>query len=126
MSDQRNIRDHKRRLLAAKYELRRKLYKAFCKDSDLPSDMRDKLRYKLSKLPRNSSFARVRNRSDSIASARERIPIELAFLGKRIFSSKKAIPRPPKPEEKTSFKKKVEGRRRAPSKRDSSLKAATR
>ncbi|KAG4946720.1 hypothetical protein JHK87_042727 [Glycine soja] len=95
MSDQRNIRDHKRRLLAAKYELRRKLYKAFCKDSDLPSDMRDKLRYKLSKLPRNSSFAR-------------------------------AIPRPPKPEEKTSFKKKVEGRRRAPSKRDSSLKAATR
>ncbi|KAG5028754.1 hypothetical protein JHK87_012268 [Glycine soja] len=58
MSDQRNIRDHKRRLLAAKYELRRKLYKAFCKDSDLPSDMRDKLRYKLSKLPINSSFAR--------------------------------------------------------------------
>ncbi|KAG4214519.1 hypothetical protein ERO13_A01G126800v2 [Gossypium hirsutum] len=48
--------------LAAKYELRRKLYKAFCKDPDLPSDMRDKHRYKLSKLPRNSSFARVRNR----------------------------------------------------------------
>ncbi|KAE9584328.1 putative ribosomal protein S14 (mitochondrion) [Lupinus albus] len=40
MSEKRNIRDHKRRLLAAKYELRRKLYKAFCKDSDLPSDMR--------------------------------------------------------------------------------------
>nr|WON65764.1 ribosomal protein S14 [Spiraea japonica]WON65786.1 ribosomal protein S14 [Spiraea nipponica] len=33
MSDKRNIRDHKRsRLLAAKSELRRKLYKAFCKD----------------------------------------------------------------------------------------------
>ncbi|KAK7355646.1 hypothetical protein VNO80_14906 [Phaseolus coccineus] len=31
-------------------------------DSDLPSDMQDKLRYKLSKLPRNSSFAQVRNR----------------------------------------------------------------
>ncbi|KAG4909417.1 hypothetical protein JHK87_055533 [Glycine soja] len=44
-------------LLVAKYELRRKLYKAFCKDSDRPSDMRDKLRYKLPKLPRNSSFA---------------------------------------------------------------------
>ncbi|KAK8491989.1 hypothetical protein V6N11_014113 [Hibiscus sabdariffa] len=58
MSEKRNIRDHKRRLLAAKYELRRKLYKAFCKDPDLPSDMRDKHRYKLSKLPRNSSFAR--------------------------------------------------------------------
>ncbi|KAG9145606.1 hypothetical protein Leryth_025674 [Lithospermum erythrorhizon] len=36
MSEKRNIRDHKRRLLAAKYELRRKLYKAFCKDPDLP------------------------------------------------------------------------------------------
>ncbi|KAK7809161.1 ribosomal protein S14 (mitochondrion) [Quercus suber] len=58
MSEKRNIRDHKRRLLAAKYELRRKLYKAF----DLPSDMRDKHRSKLSKLPRKSSFARVRNR----------------------------------------------------------------
>nr|YP_011014911.1 ribosomal protein subunit S14 [Hancornia speciosa]WQB60314.1 ribosomal protein subunit S14 [Hancornia speciosa] len=32
MSEKRNIRDHKRRLLAAQYELRRKLYKAFCKD----------------------------------------------------------------------------------------------
>jgi small subunit ribosomal protein S14 len=62
MSEKLNIQDHKRRLLAAKHELRRKLYKAFCKDPDLPSDMRDKHRYKLSKLPRNSSFARVRNR----------------------------------------------------------------
>uniref|UniRef100_UPI00315DDC4C ribosomal protein S14 n=1 Tax=Lepidium apetalum TaxID=153459 RepID=UPI00315DDC4C len=53
MSEKRNSRDHKRRLLAAKFELRRKLYKAFCKDPDLPSDMRDKHRYKLSKLPRN-------------------------------------------------------------------------
>lgn len=43
--------------------------------------------------------------ADSIASARERIPIELAFLGKRIFYSIKAIPRPPKPEDKTSFSK---------------------
>ncbi|XP_019252822.1 PREDICTED: uncharacterized protein LOC109231630 [Nicotiana attenuata] len=63
MSEKRNIRDHKRRLLAAKYELRRKLYKALCKDPDLTSDMRDKHRSKLSKLPRKSSFARVRNRS---------------------------------------------------------------
>jgi small subunit ribosomal protein S14 len=62
MSEKLNIRDHKHRLLAAKYELRRKLYKAFCKDPDLPSDMRDKHRYKLSKLPIKSSFARVRNR----------------------------------------------------------------
>ncbi|KAL4183172.1 hypothetical protein AMTRI_Chr11g96860 [Amborella trichopoda] len=53
-----------KRLFAAKYELRRKRYKAFCKDPDLPSEMWDKHRYKLSKLPRNialipymSSFA---------------------------------------------------------------------
>ncbi|KAL4181306.1 hypothetical protein AMTRI_Chr12g270570 [Amborella trichopoda] len=61
-SKKRKIRDHKHRLLVAKYELRRKLYKAFCKDPNLPSDVQDKHRYKLSKLPRNSSFARVRNR----------------------------------------------------------------
>ncbi|MQM14864.1 hypothetical protein Taro_047800 [Colocasia esculenta] len=47
MSEKRNIRDHK--LSAAKYELRRKLYKAFCKAPDLSSDMRDKDCYKLSK-----------------------------------------------------------------------------
>ncbi|KAL6533088.1 Sdh2-1p [Orobanche minor] len=58
----RNIRDHKRRLLAAKYELRRKLYKALCQDPELPPAMREKHHHKLSKLPRNSSFTRVRNR----------------------------------------------------------------
>nr|WPF70762.1 ribosomal protein S14 [Dystaenia takesimana] len=62
VSEKRNIQDHHRRSLAAKYELRRKLYKALCKDPDVSSEMRDKHRYKLSKLPRNSSFARVRNR----------------------------------------------------------------
>ncbi|KAL4181293.1 hypothetical protein AMTRI_Chr12g236530 [Amborella trichopoda] len=45
-SEKRKIRDHKHYLLAAKYELRRKLCKAFCKDLDLPSDMRDKHNYK--------------------------------------------------------------------------------
>lgn len=58
----RNIRDHKRRLLAAKYELRRKLYKALCQDPGLPPALREKFRMKLSKLPRNSAFTRVRNR----------------------------------------------------------------
>ncbi|KAL0294497.1 UNVERIFIED_CONTAM: 60S ribosomal protein L5, mitochondrial [Sesamum angustifolium] len=72
MSEKRNIRDHKRRLLAAKYELRRKLYKAFCKDPDLPSDMRDKHRYKLSKLPRNSSFARQDDQSESAGERKEK------------------------------------------------------
>jgi small subunit ribosomal protein S14 len=83
MSEKRNIRDHKRRLLAAKYELRRKLYKAFCKDSDLPSDMRDKLRYKLSKLPRNSSFARVRNRC--ISTGRPRSIYEFFRISRIVF-----------------------------------------
>ncbi|KAJ4836044.1 hypothetical protein Tsubulata_023471 [Turnera subulata] len=48
MPKKQNIRDHKRRLLTAKYELRRKLSSAFYKDPDLPSDMWDKHHYKLS------------------------------------------------------------------------------
>nr|KAJ0208818.1 hypothetical protein LSAT_V11C400161850 [Lactuca sativa] len=62
MSDKRNIQDQKRRLLGEKYELRRKLYKAFSKDTDLPNDVREKHRCKLADLPRNSSFTRVTNR----------------------------------------------------------------
>ncbi|KAI5642394.1 hypothetical protein M9H77_00517 [Catharanthus roseus] len=63
MSEKRNIRDHKRRLLAAQYELRRKQSKAFCKDPYLPSDMRDKHRYKLSKFQKEFlCIRRVRNR----------------------------------------------------------------
>lgn len=83
MSEKRNIRDHKRRLLAAKYELRRKLYKAFCKDPDLPSDMRDRHRYKLSKLPRNSAFARVRNRC--IFTGRPRSVYEFFRISRIVF-----------------------------------------
>nr|KAJ0187867.1 hypothetical protein LSAT_V11C900460690 [Lactuca sativa] len=62
MSDKRNIQDQQRRLLAEKYELRRKLYKAFSKDTDLPNDVREKHRCKLADLPRNSSFTRAVNR----------------------------------------------------------------
>ncbi|PON34209.1 Ribosomal protein [Trema orientale] len=57
-----NIRDNHRRILAAQYELRRRLYKAISNDPSLPDDVREENRYKLSKLPRNSSFTRVRNR----------------------------------------------------------------
>ncbi|KAG6578781.1 Ribosomal protein S14, mitochondrial, partial [Cucurbita argyrosperma subsp. sororia] len=60
--DKRNILDHYRRQLAAKFELKRKLYKAVCNDPSLPNDVREEHRYKLSKLPRNSSFTRLRNR----------------------------------------------------------------
>ncbi|KAH0438667.1 hypothetical protein IEQ34_023425 [Dendrobium chrysotoxum] len=83
MSDKRNLRDHKRRLLAAKYELRRKLSKAFCQDPDLPYDMRDKHRSKLSKLPRNSSFARVRNRC--ISTGRPRGVLEFFRISRIVF-----------------------------------------
>ena len=83
MSEKQNSRDHKRRLLAAKFELRRKLYKAFCKDPDLPSDMRHKHRYKLSKLPRNSSFARVRNRC--ISTGRPRSVSEFFRIYRIVF-----------------------------------------
>lgn len=80
MSEKRNIRDQ---LLAAKYELRRKFYKAFCKDPDLSSEMRDKHRYKLSKLPRKSSFARVRNRC--ISTGRPRSVYEFFRISRIVF-----------------------------------------
>uniref|UniRef100_A0A2P2N1H8 Small ribosomal subunit protein uS14m n=1 Tax=Rhizophora mucronata TaxID=61149 RepID=A0A2P2N1H8_RHIMU len=56
------MRDNNRRVLAEKHELRRKLYKSLVRDPSLPSEMRENALYKLSKLPRNSSFTRVRNR----------------------------------------------------------------
>nr|AKI85091.1 ribosomal protein S14 [California macrophylla] len=62
IDENRNVEDHRRRLLAVKYEMRRNLYKALCRDPSLPSDMRDVYRTKLSTLPRNSSFTRIRNR----------------------------------------------------------------
>ncbi|BBN68804.1 mitochondrial ribosomal protein S14, partial [Prunus dulcis] len=78
-----NIRDHHRRLLAAKYELRRNLYKALCKDPSLPSDLREENRFKLSKLPRNSSFTRVRNRC--IFSGRARAVYETFRMSRIVF-----------------------------------------
>ncbi|ESQ52051.1 hypothetical protein EUTSA_v10017324mg [Eutrema salsugineum] len=79
----RNSADHRRRLLAARFELRRKLYKAFCKDPDLPSDMREKNRYKLSKLPRNSAFTRIRNRC--VFTGRSRSVTELFRMSRICF-----------------------------------------
>ncbi|RZC66160.1 hypothetical protein C5167_009856 [Papaver somniferum] len=58
----RNIRDHKCRLLAEKFEMKRIFHKAMSKDNSLPAEMRDEHRLKLSKLPRNSSFTRIVNR----------------------------------------------------------------
>lgn len=83
VADKRNILDYKRRLLASKYELRRKLYKALCRDTDLPSNLRDKHRYKLSKLPRNSSFTRLRNRC--IFTGRPRAVYEKFRMSRIVF-----------------------------------------
>ncbi|CAA7062354.1 unnamed protein product [Microthlaspi erraticum] len=79
----RNSADHRRRLLAARFEVKRKLYKAFCKDPDLPSEMRDKNRYKLSKLPRNSAFVRIRNRC--VFTGRSRSVTELFRISRICF-----------------------------------------
>ncbi|GMH29989.1 hypothetical protein Nepgr_031832 [Nepenthes gracilis] len=85
VSEKRNIRDYKRRMLATKYELRRNLYKALCRDPDLPSIMQENHRYKLSKLPRNSSFTRVRNRC--IFSGRPRAVYEKFRMSRIVFRS---------------------------------------
>ncbi|KAL5787027.1 hypothetical protein ACOSP7_003976 [Xanthoceras sorbifolium] len=69
MSEKQNIQDHK----------------PFYKDPDLPSEIRDKHRYKLSKLPRKrkSSFARVRNRC--IFTGRPRSVYECFRISRIIF-----------------------------------------
>ncbi|CAA7401228.1 unnamed protein product [Spirodela intermedia] len=84
--EKRNILDHKRRLLAAKYELRRKLYKAVCRDPELPAELRDRHRCKLSRLPRNSSFVRVRNRC--ISTGRPRAVLRLFRMSRITFREK--------------------------------------
>ncbi|KAG5563040.1 hypothetical protein RHGRI_005699 [Rhododendron griersonianum] len=83
VSEKRNIQDHNRRQLAAKYELKRNLYKALCKDPGLPAELRERYQYKLSKLPRNSSFGRVRNRC--IYTGRPRSVYELFRMSRIVF-----------------------------------------
>jgi small subunit ribosomal protein S14 len=60
--ENRNIHDDQHRQLAAKCELKHKLFKVFLRDPDLPTEVREQMQYKLAKLPRNSSFTRIRNR----------------------------------------------------------------
>ncbi|KAG5540989.1 hypothetical protein RHGRI_021022 [Rhododendron griersonianum] len=83
VSEKRNIQDHNRRQLAAKYEQKRNLYKALCKDPGLPAELRERYRYKLSKLPRNSSFGRVRNRC--IYTGRPRSVYKLFRMSRIVF-----------------------------------------
>nr|AKM98632.1 ribosomal protein S14 [Orthotrichum pulchellum] len=55
-------RDHRCRLLVAKYELERMQWKAISRQKNLPNEIRYESFFKSSKLPRNSSRTRVRNR----------------------------------------------------------------
>jgi ribosomal protein S14 len=57
------IRDHKRRLQVAKFELKRLQYKALAQDRrSLSADLRYYYSVRLSRLPKNSSKTRIRNR----------------------------------------------------------------
>jgi ribosomal protein S14 len=55
-------RDQTRRLLMAKFELKRIQYKAIFEDRNMPNAIRYEYFLKLAKLPRNSSKTRTRNR----------------------------------------------------------------
>lgn len=55
-------RDKKRRKLVAQYESKRLRFKSIVHDTSLPAEVRWKASLKLSKLPRNSSKVRIRNR----------------------------------------------------------------
>ncbi|RAL40475.1 hypothetical protein DM860_006545 [Cuscuta australis] len=81
----RNILDQKRRFLAAKCEVKRKLYKSICNDTSLPADLREQHRQKLSELPRNSSFTRLRNRC--IFTGRPRAVYEKFRMSRIVFRS---------------------------------------
>lgn len=61
MSNQ-NIRDHARRLIMAKYEIKRIQYKAIWQDRNLANSIRYSSFFQLSKINRNSSLTRIRNR----------------------------------------------------------------
>lgn len=61
MSNQNN-KDQKRRRDVGKFELKRNQYKAFYQDRNLSLELRTEAGLKLSKLPRNSSRTRIRNR----------------------------------------------------------------
>ncbi|KAJ6314059.1 hypothetical protein OIU78_017672 [Salix suchowensis] len=81
--ENRNIRDNHRRLLAEKFELKRNFFKALVRDPTLPQEMRELHAYKLAKLPRNSSFTRVRNRC--VFTGRPRGVYQLFRMSRLVF-----------------------------------------
>ena len=77
------IRDHTRRLLVAKYELERMQCKAISRHKNLPNQIRYEYFLKSSKLPRNSSRTRVRNRC--IFTGRPRSVYKLFRVSRIVF-----------------------------------------
>lgn len=57
------IKDLKRRKLVIKYEKKKLLLKAIISNINIPIKLRMEAQFLLSKLPRNSSIVRIRNRS---------------------------------------------------------------
>ena len=55
-------KDKKRRKLFKKYEEKRRELKAIIYNKDTPSELRSEAQYKLSKLPKDSSKIRIKNR----------------------------------------------------------------
>ncbi|KAL3521701.1 hypothetical protein ACH5RR_019850 [Cinchona calisaya] len=81
--EKRCMKDHNRRQMAAKFEVKRRLYKALVRDPELPNDLKEKYRYKLAKLPRNSAFTRIRNRC--ILTGRPRAVYQLFRMSRICF-----------------------------------------
>ncbi|KAM3703124.1 hypothetical protein ACJW31_04G072700 [Castanea mollissima] len=79
--------------LAKQFELKRNLFKAFLRDPEVPPELREQQQYKLAKLPRNSSFTRLRNRC--IFTGRSRGVYQLFRMSRIVFrelASKGALP----------------------------------
>ncbi|KAF9666969.1 hypothetical protein SADUNF_Sadunf16G0283800 [Salix dunnii] len=83
--ENRNIIDNHRRLLAEKFELKRNFFKALVRDPTLPQEMRELHAYKVTKLSRNSSFTRVRNRC--VFTGRPRGVYQLFRMSRLVFRS---------------------------------------
>ncbi|XP_065862348.1 small ribosomal subunit protein uS14m [Euphorbia lathyris] len=81
--ENRCIKDHKHRLLAEKFELKRNLFKSLVRDPELPIEIREKFQQKLSQLPRNSSFTRIRNRC--IFTGRSRAVYQFFRMSRIVF-----------------------------------------
>ncbi|CAM6072461.1 unnamed protein product [Sphagnum tenellum] len=77
------VRDHTRRLLVARYELERMQCKAISRHQNLPNQIRYEYFLKSSKLPRNSSKTRIRNRC--IFTGRPRSVYKLFRVSRIVF-----------------------------------------